>query len=341
MVNISLVKGRPKQGAMKRTLSILGVIGVTALITYLAITQQLTQERADRLDRALAEAEARVSQLEADIEAANLRLTEMAQARQVSRGPTPPSRPAPAAVRTAPETPPAPSLMAEPGVTEAVPATGPGTAITVAAPPVIGPLVRYATFTRSGLTNLVRIEGTSNFRDWQVEGRVISGNAELGAGLPTRARVQVDPGPVDAKLKVFIPVRSLKSVEKDGRPYSDRMDEALYSKLLEPTYKGITYTLTSLKLQEKAREMTEPYLYEATGELGLAGVTNIVTMPVTVSVDPNGWMRFAGSVKLKMTDFNISPPVQNTVMGKIVAGDEVTLRFAWWLNRVNTGQAAR
>jgi len=31
--------GRPKKGAMKRALSILGVIGVTALITYLAITR--------------------------------------------------------------------------------------------------------------------------------------------------------------------------------------------------------------------------------------------------------------------------------------------------------------
>ena len=87
---------------------------------------------------------------------------------------------------------------------------------------------------RAGLTNLVRIEGTSTVHDWQVEGHLIGGSAELGPGLPTRPGAQALPGVVDAKVSVFIPVRSLKSVEKNGSPYSDPMDEIMYGKLLEP-----------------------------------------------------------------------------------------------------------
>jgi len=46
--------------ARKRALGIFALIGLTALISYLVITQQQAQERADRLDRALEDAEARL-----------------------------------------------------------------------------------------------------------------------------------------------------------------------------------------------------------------------------------------------------------------------------------------
>ena len=186
--------------------------------------------------------------------------------------------------------------------------------------------MRYAAFSRAGLTNLVRIEGTSTVHDWQVEGHLIGGSAEFGQGFPTQPGAQALPGPVEAKVSVFIPVRSLKSVEKDGRPYSDAMDEIMYGKLLEPTNKRITYTLTSLTLKEPPREVTDPFLYEATGNLCVAGVTNAITMPVSVLPDADGWIQFAGSVKVKMTDFKIEPPSPSLGGVSIKTGDEVTLQ---------------
>jgi len=323
---------------MKRALGIFGVIGVTALITYLAITRQMEQERAARLDRALLDAEARVIQLEADIDAAKQRLTELKQAREAARPATAPQRPAPVV---------APVAMAEATATAisvttgASPPVGAGVAVTVAAPAaVVGPMVRYAAFSKTGLTNLVRIEGTSTIHDWQVEGHFIGGSAELGSGLPVRLGEQALLGTVDAKVSVFIPVRSLKSVEKDGRPYSDSMDEIMYTKLRDQAYKQISYILTALTLKEQPHEMTEPFLYEATGSLSVAGVTNAITMPVTVLPDPAGRIQFAGSVKVKMTDFKISPPAP-TFGSLIKTGDEVTLKFVWWVKRINAGQAAR
>jgi YceI-like domain len=288
---------------MKRALSIIGVIGVTVLITYLAITRYLSQERAARLDRALMDAEARVIQLEADIEAAKQRPAGLTQG-------------------------------------NGVPPTAGRSAIT--SPALAGaaePLVRYVATSKPGLTNLVRIEGTSTVHDWQVESHLIGGSAELGTGLPTQPGAQSLPGTVDAKVNVFIPVRSLKSVEKNGSPYSDPMDEIMYGKLLDQTNKRITYTLTSLILKEQPRQMA--FLYEATGNLCVAGVTNVITMPVTALPDAAGRIQFAGSVKVKMTDFKISPPSPSLGGVSIKTGDEVTLRFVWWVNRVSPEQSAK
>jgi hypothetical protein len=323
---------------MKRALSIIGVIGVTAAITYLAITRQMAQERASRLDRALMDAEARVIQLEADIEAAKQRLTELTEARQVSRLPAPPPRRAPAtAVSEMPRTPPAANVV----TTGASPLAGAPEVVTVIPVAASGSFIRYAAFSRPGLTNFVRIEGTSTIHDWQVEGRLIGGSVELGTELPTQPGARAVAGTMDAKVNAFIPVRSLKSVEKDGSAYSSPMDEIMYRKLLEQSYKRITFTLTSLTLKEEPRSITEGSIYEATGKLAVAGVTNAITMPVTVLPDVAGRIQFAGSVKVKMTDFKITPPSPTFGGVSIKTGDEVTLRFAWWVNRVNTGEAGQ
>ena len=290
---------------MKRALSIIGVIGITALIAFLAITRHLSLERAARLDRALMDAEARVIQLEADIEAAKQRSAELTQ--HIGASSTPGG-----------------STIAPPIVAGAA-----------------GPLIRYVAISKPGLTNLVRIEGTSTVHDWQVEGHLIGGSAELGTGLLTRPGAQALPGVVDAKVSVFIPVRSLKSVEKNGSPYSDPMDEIMYGKLREQDNKRITYTLTSLTLKEQPREMTAPYLCEATGNLTVAGETNVITMPVTMLPDQSGRIQFAGSVKVKMTDFKISPPSPSLGGVSIKTGEEVTLKFVWWVNRLSTGQATK
>jgi hypothetical protein len=65
-------------------------------------------------------------------------------------------------------------------------------------------------------------------------------------------------------------------------------------------------------------------------------------MPVTVLLpNPAGRMRFEGSVKVKMSDFKIAPPAPSLGGVSIKTGDDVTLRFVWWVNRANPGQAVR
>jgi len=177
--------------------------------------------------------------------------------------------------------------------------------------------------------NKIRIEGTSTIHDWQVESAIIGGTAEVGTGFPLKPGTEVKPGPVNAKVRVFIPVRQLKSIEKDGKPYSASMDKIMYEKLLEADHKQITYNLTELKLKEAPKTAEAPYQFEAQGELCVAGVTNKITMPVMVTFPEENKIKFSGSVTVKMTDFKVTPPSPSLMLGLIKTGDEVKLFFEW------------
>ena len=283
---------------MKKVLGIVVLfLGVGALVAFLAVTRNMAQKRAERLDRALIEAETRIMELEGDLQAATSR--------------------APAHPATGQAASQAPTQSPAAGNTPAVSATP------TAAP---GARVLFAATGGRGITNLVRIEGTSTVHDWQVEGNLLGGTAEFGAGLPGVTGGPAAQGTLDAKVAVFIPVRSLKSLEKSGRPYSDAMDEIMYGKLKTEEYKRITYTLTSLVPKGAA--------YEAVGQLGVAGVTNTITMPVAIAPAADGKIKISGSLGVKMTDFGITPPAPSVGGLSIKTGDEVKLRFEWWVKPV-------
>jgi hypothetical protein len=175
----------------------------------------------------------------------------------------------------------------------------------------------------------VRIEGTSSIHDWQVEGSLIGGRLEAGAGFPSEPGQAVSPGKVDARVDVFIPVRSLKSVEKDGRPYSDSMDDIMYGKLLQPTYPRILYHLDELTLKAAPEKPGAPYAFDAKGQLVVAGVTNTIAMSVQVTVLGDRKLKINGNTAAKMTDFKIEPPAPKIALGLIKTGDEVKLSFEW------------
>jgi len=179
--------------------------------------------------------------------------------------------------------------------------------------------------------NKVRIEGTSTMHPWQVESAIIGGTAEVGSNFPLKSGAEVKPGPVEAKVDVFIPVRQLKSIEKDGKPYKTAMDNRMYEAMREAENKRITYSLTSLTLKEAPKSAELPYQFEATGELCVAGATNKITMPVMVTPLDESQVKFAGSTTVKMTDFNIEPI---NFLGLIKTGDEVKLFFEWTAKKV-------
>jgi hypothetical protein len=167
--------------------------------------------------------------------------------------------------------------------------------------------------------NKIRMEGTSTIHDWQCEGRIIGGFVEAGAGFPLKPGAEVKPGKADLKA----------SIKKDGKPYDTAMDKRMYQALSEETHKRITYTLTGLTLKEAPKTADAPYQYEAVGELVVAGVTNKVTMPVTVTVLGENKVKFVGSTTVKMTDFKVEPPALTVLGLGIKTGDEVKLFFEW------------
>jgi polyisoprenoid-binding protein YceI len=193
-------------------------------------------------------------------------------------------------------------------------------------------LVRAESITlaaRSG--SKLRMEGTSNIHDWQVESPLISGAIQVGQGFPVDPGQAAPSGKIDVKGELFITVRSLKSVEKDGKPYSDKMDEVMAEHLKAQDNPRIFFRPTELVLKEAAKSKDEPYLFDAKGDLVIAGCTNTISMPVKVLPlgDKDKKIKISGVTPLKMTDFKVEPPSPKFL--PIKTGDEVKIIFDWFV----------
>ena len=193
----------------------------------------------------------------------------------------------------------------------------------------------YQRFAGWPVGSRVRIEGTSNIGDWQVESSgedssAISGFLDIAPGFPAPAGQTSSPGPIPAQAEAYITVRSLRSVETNGRPHSYDMDQIMFECLREPQYPRIYYHLGALALtaQTNKNGVTQ-YECESHGELAVAGVTNELSMPVHVQLLSNGRLKISGTISFKMSSFEIQPPAPTTALGVIRAGDDVRLLFEW------------
>jgi len=184
-------------------------------------------------------------------------------------------------------------------------------------------------YARSG--SKMRIEGTANMihTHWQVESPLIGGWLEAGPGFPTEPGQAATPGKVQAKAEVFVMVRSLKSVKEDGTPYDEAMDRVMYEHLKADTdpKARILYRLTDLTLKEAPKSKDAPYVFEAKGDIVVAGVTNQVTTPINVLPQGDKKLKITGSGAVKMSDFKMQPPT--ALAGALKTGDEVKLSFEW------------
>jgi hypothetical protein len=176
---------------------------------------------------------------------------------------------------------------------------------------------------RSG--SKMRVEGTSTIHDWQVESPLILGYIEVGPNFPLEPGQNVTPGKVEAKGEAMIIVQSLRSVEKDGRPYDTKMDDKMYHMMSYTNYPKVVYRLNGLTLKEAPKDKSSPYVFDSKGELEVAGVTNTISMPINVLPLEGGRVKISGTIALKMTDFKISPA--NIIVAK--TGNDVTVKFDW------------
>jgi hypothetical protein len=173
----------------------------------------------------------------------------------------------------------------------------------------------------------MRIEGTSNIHDWQVESPIIGGSIEVGSNFPLNPDSTGVPGVVAITGEVFVTARSLKSVKPDGQPYSDMMDNIMHDKLLAQTHGRLTLQVKSLVLNEAPTAERAWFSGTAAGTLLVAGQANQVQIPVQISPLGEGRARISGSLDLKMTHFKIEPPAPAGML--IKTGDGVKVRFEW------------
>jgi hypothetical protein len=305
---------------MKRVLTLLGVAGLASIITYLAVTRHDALRRSERLGTALTETEARLAQVESEL--------------LLLRDRTPPTV-GKAAAGTETALPPGratgPGNEAGAALTAPSPSSSPGP---LPVPVLVVPLLRYTPTLGTGITSLVRIEGTSTIHDWQVQGKLIGGFAEFGPDFPENFYSLPGRKIPNASLGVFIPARSLASVEKDGSPYSPKMDDIMYEKLRIDRFPRITFNLVSLSEGVQTNAPAGTFHYTAEGLLAVAGRTNQVSLPVVVTRERDSFLKFTGAIRVRMTDFGITPPAPAIGGGVIKTGDEVALSFTWWTRPV-------
>jgi YceI-like protein len=177
----------------------------------------------------------------------------------------------------------------------------------------------------------VRIEGTSNIDSWQVESKSVTGFLEAGPDLAGNGAQTPALGPVEGRGEVSIEARSLKSIEKDGKPFSNKMDEIMYDALRSRENPKIIFRLNRLVLKVATRVSSGPSEYEAQGQLLVAGVAQDTTLRVNRQQLPGNQVRIWGTASLRMTDFRVEPPSPTIALGLIKTADEVKVFYEWVL----------
>ncbi|OYW17172.1 MAG: hypothetical protein B7Z54_08700 [Sphingobacteriales bacterium 12-47-4] len=158
-----------------------------------------------------------------------------------------------------------------------------------------------------GATSIV-IEGTSNIHDWEMKSDKGECNASYtlnSAGVLTSHN----------SLLFNIKAETLKSGKS-------AMDKNTYKAIGTEKYPYISFTSTSATVKHNGGNS---YTITSAGKLTIASVTRQVTLVANCTLTADKSLRATGSYKIKMTDYNVTPP--SIMFGAIKTGNEVTIKY--------------
>jgi len=150
----------------------------------------------------------------------------------------------------------------------------------------------------------VQIAGTSTLHDWTADVTKTDGSATLNFTNGTLTGIK--------QLTMYMDASTIKS--KKG----STMDKNMYKALKTDKYPSINFVLTKLAPVSANKVIAE-------GKLTVAGTTQPVTIIASIKKNANGEWVFTGSKALKMTDYNVEPPV--VLLGTLKTGNEITITF--------------
>jgi hypothetical protein len=153
----------------------------------------------------------------------------------------------------------------------------------------------------------IRIEGTSNIHDWEM-------NAEQGNS--TAVFITDGKGTINglATLSFTMPVESLKSEHTT-------MDKNAYKAMHSDKFNSLTFSVYSASIKPSGNN----YLVYSKGKLTINGVSRDVDVLAICTVNVDKTISVNGSYKLKMTSYNVTPP--SIMLGAIKTGDDITVKF--------------
>jgi hypothetical protein len=152
------------------------------------------------------------------------------------------------------------------------------------------------------------IEGTSNIHDWDMK-------SDKGYCSSLFDITQAGTLNGVSYINFTVPAESLKS-EHSG------MDKNTYKALNTAKYSNINFTASSVTVKPNG---TVGYILTAKGRLTISGVTKDVVLTANGTMNADRSISYAGSYKIKMTDYNVEPP--SIMMGAIKTGEFVTVKF--------------
>ncbi len=178
--------------------------------------------------------------------------------------------------------------------------------------------------------NEMIIEGTATGHGWTVKGVIVPGFFETEPAwqkdLTLKSVCSLGEGKEPPKCEINIPISSLKSQVMVGRSI---MDDRMRKEMKATEFPRIRYRLTQMKVAGEVPTSGTPVKFDTKGVLAIAGKTNEIAFPITMERLDGGKLRFAGSYKMKMTDFEIKPP-EFTVLGVgSKTADDITLKWKW------------
>ncbi len=179
--------------------------------------------------------------------------------------------------------------------------------------------------------NSVRVYGTSTAHDWEMDGSLIGGYIEFGAGV-TLDKSQAAPaglqgGKIPATAYVRIPVGSIHA-KVDHLP--EVMDSLMQKAMKAENCPRIDFILKEMTFKGP-HAAGKPFDLEVAGQLVIAGVTNNASFPVTLEPLEGGKIKVSGGAAVKMTAYGVPPPAPNFGLGLMRCGDDVKVLFDWTL----------
>ncbi len=158
----------------------------------------------------------------------------------------------------------------------------------------------------------MRISGTSNLHDWEMDLENFHCSLTLEGGNPS----------------LLIQSVSFTGTSKSIKSHSSIMDNKTYDALHAGRYPEIRFTGT---FSRKIPVNSKSFEGMISGDLFLAGRTRTVSVPFSGNIISEDEIRISGSKDLRMSDYDIDPPT--AILGTLKTGDEVTISFSLVLKK--------
>ena len=159
-------------------------------------------------------------------------------------------------------------------------------------------------------------EGSSTLHGYKCVAKEITGSFIMKEMISDSTQTGFSNTAITGILK--IPVLSIDS----GK---GKMDKKMRKLLKADDYPEIIFELTNLEVTASPETGKAQVQLKTMGNVKMAGVEKTIALEVIGNLEANGTIRFKGSKKLLMTDFNIKPPTM--FFGRLKTGNEITVYF--------------